>query len=181
MTEFSYRLSPDQKTEIARNLIGVMEHGEPVHDKTACFVGNWILTSGEEKRKAFFDVWDIVLKRYCPTTRPILFRSCSRPVDGRISSFTGSLACAARMRHGRGLLLACDTAPALEYDRQFRAPGNYRHTFYSVAELLRIARDSGNPIVSDSYLGEDEHIMRVDTGNMRVFKWHEPRKKVSRT
>ncbi|EHO13229.1 hypothetical protein HMPREF9715_01384 [Myroides odoratimimus CIP 101113] len=77
MTEkFQYRLSQSQKNDIALNLIQVLEKKIEITELTRVFISNRILTSGNEKRKAFFDVWEIVLKNYLPKTRPIQFHSC---------------------------------------------------------------------------------------------------------
>jgi hypothetical protein len=79
------------------------------------FIGNWILTDGSEKRKVFYDVWNIVLKNYMPTTRRILFRACGRINNsGRIASFTGRLECARRFSKGNGSLIICDTNRTME-------------------------------------------------------------------
>ena len=73
-----YRLSKDQKMEIAQNLIDILEKDANITGQTKRFIGDWILTCSEEKRKAFFDVWNIVLKSFLPTNRPFLFRACER-------------------------------------------------------------------------------------------------------
>lgn len=89
---YRYRLTQNQKGEIAQNLIGILEKDVSIDKQTKRFIGDWILTGPEEKRKAFFDVWDIVLKNYLPKTRPVLFRSCNRiGKDGKIASFTNRL------------------------------------------------------------------------------------------
>jgi hypothetical protein len=99
---FQYRLSTNQKTEIAQNLIDILQEDMSITDLTRSFIGNWILTAGDEKRKAFFDVWDIVLKNYLPITRPVLFRACKRVnKNGKIVSFTGRLECAKRFCDGK--------------------------------------------------------------------------------
>lgn len=62
---YHYRLSKVQKREIAQNLVGVLEKNENITGQTRRFTGDWILTGPEEKRKAFFDVWEIVFKELC--------------------------------------------------------------------------------------------------------------------
>lgn len=62
---FQYRLSENQKREIAQNLIDILQKDAQITDQTRRFIGNWIFTGPDEKRKAFFDVWDIVLKTIC--------------------------------------------------------------------------------------------------------------------
>lgn len=76
--KFQYRLTKNQKEEIAQNLIDLLQKDSEITEQSRIFIGNWILTDASEKRKAFFDVWDIVLKNYLPATRPILFRACDR-------------------------------------------------------------------------------------------------------
>ena len=108
--KFQYRLSKNQKSEIAQNLIDILQKDINITTQTKSFISNWILTGPNEKRKAFFDVWDIVLKNYQPTTRPILYRSCKRiNKNGKIVSFTGSLECARRFGNDRDYLIICDT------------------------------------------------------------------------
>lgn len=171
-----YRLSSKQKEEIAQNLIEILRDDAEISKQTVTFVCNWILTGPNEKRKAFFDVWDMVLKNYLPSSRPILFRSCRRRNEGEISSFTGRLECARRFSDGRGFLLICDTKEALAYEEHFYKQGEYRHTFYPLVNLLKQAQNSRAKIFSESflndYIGEDEYVMRVDLGNMETFKWY---------
>ncbi|MCR6721523.1 MAG: hypothetical protein NVV59_14850 [Chitinophagaceae bacterium] len=79
MTEkFRYRLSKDEKSAVAQNLIDIVQKDVGITKQAQAFIGNWILTGPEEKQKIYFDVWDIVLKNYLPTTRPVLFRACRR-------------------------------------------------------------------------------------------------------
>jgi len=73
-----YRLSKSKKEEIAQNLIDIIDKGIPPTSDTRIFIGNWILTGRSEKFKAYYDVWEIVLKNFLPKTTPILFRSISR-------------------------------------------------------------------------------------------------------
>ncbi|MGV3460255.1 MAG: hypothetical protein ACO1N9_07355 [Flavobacterium sp.] len=173
---FKYRLSANQKNEIAENLIDVLQKDVMLTDQTRSFIVNWILTGPEEKRKAFYDVWDIVLKNYLPMRRPVLFRACNRiRRNNRIASFTGRLECARRFSNGEGLLLICDTNERLKYEEEFYKKGDYRHTFYPLVDVLEKARDSGGwgfseRILSD-YVGEDEYIMRIDSENVNTFKW----------
>lgn len=176
MKDFQYRLSKDQKSEIAQNLIDILQKDANIAEQTRKFIGNWVLTGPDEKRKAFFDVWDIVLKNYLPTTRPILFRACERvSKKEKIASFTGRLECARRFSEGRGSLVICDTKETLEFEEKFYTPGEYKHTFYPLVSVLVKARNSGGCGFSerflDDYIGEDEYIMRINLGNMHSFKW----------
>lgn len=176
MTDFQYRLSKDQKSEIAQNLIDILQKDVNITEQTRRFIGNWILTGSDEKRKAFFDVWDTVLKNYLPTKRPILFRACERvSKKEKIASFTGRLECARRFSEGKGSLIICDTKEILEFEEKFYKPGEYKHTFYPLVSVLIKARDSGgcgfSERILNDYIGEDEYIMRINLGNMHSFKW----------
>jgi hypothetical protein len=175
-SKFIYRLSAIKKAEIAQNLIDILENNTEISKDTVTFIGNWMLTGPEEKGKAFFDVWDIVLKNYMPKIRPILFRSCRRRYDSKIASFTSRLECARRFSQGRGLLIICDTSEELMHEEKFYSKGNYRHTFYPIVDLLKRDNESASPIFSErlraDYIGEAEYIMRVDVGNMYTLKWH---------
>ena len=174
--KFQYRLTKKQKVIIADNLVGILVNGEPILKDTKIFLSNWILTGPDEKRKAFYDVWELVLKNYYPNTRPVLFRSCSRKnLNGKIASFTGRLECTRRFGKGKGLLLVCDTGEILNYASKHYKKGSYRHTFYPIGELLRIARSDGGwgwreEFLND-YIGEDEYIMKLEDANTYSFKW----------
>ncbi|NCU05230.1 MAG: hypothetical protein GXC73_14720 [Chitinophagaceae bacterium] len=140
------------------------------------FISDWILTGPEEKGKVFFDVWDIVLKSFLPTTRPILFRACDRiSKNGKIASFTGSLECARRFSKGKGSLIICDTTKTIAFDEYFKKAGEYNHTFYPLANLLVKAKDSGgwefSERILNDYSAEDEYIMRINLDHMHSVKW----------
>jgi len=175
MNEFQYRLSSAKKNEIAQNLIDILENDANIFDSTVTFICNWVRTGPAEKRKAFFDVWDIVLKNYLPITRPILFRTCGRiSKNDKIASFTGRLECVRRMSKGSGFLIICDTMEALEYDERFGNLGSYRRTFYPLVNVLIKARDFGGSGFSESFLdefiAEDEYIMRINLDHSSGFK-----------
>lgn len=174
--KFQYRLSTNQKREIAQNLIDVLQKDMMISKQASTFIGNWILTDGSDKRKAFFDVWDIVLKNYMPTTRPVLFRACGRVhKNEKIASFTGRLECARRFSENRGSLIICDTKESLEHEGKFYTVGEYKHTFYPLVSVLKKARDAGgwgfSQRLLNDYIGEDEYIMRITLGNMHCLKW----------
>lgn len=173
---FHYRLSNDRKHEIAKNLVGILKNDENITEQTRTFINNWVLTGPKEKRKAFFDIWDIVLKSFLPTTRPILFRACDRvSKDGKIASFTGRLECARKISRGKGSLIISDTKETLEHEDTFYGVEEYKHTFYPLVEVLLKAKNDGGWGFSenflDNYIGEDEYIMRVNLGRMHCFKW----------
>jgi len=174
--KFQYRLSKNQKSEIAQNLIDILQKDANIAEQTRRFICNWILTGPEEKRKAFFDVWDIVLKNYLPTTRPILFRSCERiSKKNKITSFTGRLECAKIFSEGKGVLIICDTKESLKFGEELYRAGNYNHTFYPLVSVLIKAKNSGgcgfSETILNNYIGEDEYIMRFDLENMHSLRW----------
>lgn len=177
---YLYKLSRVHKVEIAQNLIDVLDKNITISEQARDFIGNWILTGPEEKTKAFFDVWDIVLKNFLPTNRPILFRACDRiGRNGKIASFTGRLECAKRFSNGKGSLIICDTKETLFFEEALYKVGEYKHTFYPIIHLLEKAKNEGGWEFSDrlltSYLGEDEYIMRIDLDHMHCLKWHQVR------
>lgn len=174
--KFQYRLTINQKDEIAKNLIDILEKDSEITDQARGFIINWCRTDASEKRKAFFDVWDIVLNNYLPPTRPVLFRACDRiGKNGKIASFTGRIECARRISKGRGSLIVCDTKEELLLEEQYYKRGEYRHTFYPLISVLDKAKASGGWGFTERFLnefiGEDEYIMRVSLGNMHCFRW----------
>lgn len=174
--EPSYRLSKNQKIEIAQNLINVLQKDDKLTRQTRGFISEWVLSGYEGKTKAFFDVWGIVLKNYLPTERPTLFRSCERiSKDGKIASFTGRFECARKFSGGKGSLMVCDTEQTLMSEEDFYETGNYRHTFFPLVSVLIKARNSGGEGFSvtflNDYIGEDEYTMRINMGNMQALKW----------
>lgn len=174
---FEYRLTRGKKNEIAQNLIDILQKDAEITKQTRQFISNWILTGPKEKRKAFFDIWEIVLKNYLPTTRPVLFRACERvSKSAKIASFTGRLECVRRISKGEGCVIICDTNEDLEFEDINYKQGDYRHTFYPLVSVLIKARDLGGCGFSqrflNDYIGEDEYIMRVNVESMYHFKWN---------
>jgi hypothetical protein len=174
--KYQYRLTQNQKSEIAQNLIDILEKDVSIDRQTKRFIGDWILTGPEEKRKAFFDVWDIVLKNFLPKTRPVLFRSCDRiSKNGKIASFTNRLECARRFSNGKGSLIICDTNETLAFEETFYKSGNYKHTFYPLVDVLVKAKNADGWGFSErllnDYIGEAEYIMRIDLDRMHCVKW----------
>mgnify|MGYP000070300134 CR=1 FL=1 len=173
---FQYRLSEYQKNEIAQNLIEILQKNANIDDQTRVFIGNWILTISAEKTKAFYDVWDIVLKNFLPTTRPVLFRSCKRNIKkNKIASFTGRLECARRFSKNNGFLIICDTNESLQSEEIFHKPGEYENTFYPLVSVLIKAKELGgcgfSERILNDYIGEDEYIMKTNKDIMSSVKW----------
>lgn len=48
--QFQYRLSKNQKSEIAQNLIEILQKDAKIAEQTITFISNWILTGPEEKK-----------------------------------------------------------------------------------------------------------------------------------
>ena len=67
-----------EKESIVRNLVEIFEKDSAINDNAKRFIANWILSSGQQKRKVYFDIWEEVLNSYLPITRPVLFRSTPR-------------------------------------------------------------------------------------------------------
>lgn len=174
--KFQYRLSENQKIDIATNLIDILHKDAAITKQTRIFIGNWVLTGPDEKRKAFYDVWDIVLKNYFPQKRPILFRACKRKSkNGKIVSFTGRLECARRFSNNSALLIICDTKETLQFEKKYYRHGEYEHTFYPLVNVLVKARDSGgwgfSERLLEDFIGEDEYIMRFNSGHSQILRW----------
>jgi hypothetical protein len=173
---YQYRLSKNEKREIAQNLIGILENDEIITGQSRRFICDWILTDSKEKRKAFFDVWEIVLMSFLPKNRPVLFRSCNRiSKNGKIASFTGRLECAKRFSNGKGSMIICDTKQTLAFEESIYKLGSYLHTFYPLVDVLVKAKNDGGwgfpERILNNYIGEDEHIMRVNLGRMHCVSW----------
>lgn len=174
--KYHYRLSKLKKNEVAQNLIDILQNNSAITAETKRFIGDWILTDSSEKRKVFFDVWDIVLKNFLPTNRPFLFRACDRiGKNGKIASFTGRLECANRFSNDKGFLIICDTKESLAFEETYYKHGEYKHTFYPLVEVLIKAKNAGgwgfSDMILNDYVGEDEYIMRIDLNSMHSFKW----------
>lgn len=166
-----------EKEIISQNLIAFMESDEELLKKTVIFVGDWILTDASEKCKAYYDIWDLVLKNYMPTSRPILYRSCERRGDKKIASFTGRIDCAQKFSDGESMfLLICNTENPLQFQIG-QERGKYEHTFFPLAELVKKESQSPNCKFSDRLIKkaakEDEYIMRVNLNWMYSCKWYQ--------
>lgn len=171
-----HKLSQEQKISISRNLVAFMEADEELSQETATFISNWILTDAKEKTKAYYDIWDLVLKNYMPVTRPLLFRSCSRRENGKIASFTGRIYCAREFSEGKGFLLICNTEEMLQFPKVQKC-GEYEHTFFPISELLKKESQSSNCKFSErfisNYVNEDEYIMRINLNWIYSCKWYQ--------
>lgn len=160
--------------EIAQNLVEVLTKDARVKTLTKEFIYKWVSTGPEGKRKAFFDVWDIVLKNYWPETRPILYRSCARLTKrSKIASFTGKFECIRQISNRTGVLIICDTNYVLGCHKKIRETGESRNSFFPLVEVLKRGRESGDFSGSflNEYIKEDEYIMRYNPEIMHAFRW----------
>ena len=168
-----WRAIQKTKERIANNIVGFMNGDSLLLPETKEFVVEWVMTGPEEKSKAFFDVWAIVLKRYLPKERPILFRSCMRVSRRPIQSFTASIRCAEKFSENhKGHVLVCDTKEYLQFEVE---GAEHKRSFFPVYDLVRRDLASETPQFTqhfyDRYYGEDEYIVSVDLNWMYDLKW----------
>jgi len=171
-----YRLTTIQKEDISQNLIDILERGVKPSKETVTFICNWILTDRTEKFKAYYDVWEIVLKNYYPKSRPLLIRSIPRKSKHEyIASFTRSAFSAERFGERAGYWIICDTKDCLISDTPIYKPGSYRNTFYPLSEVLKKAKANGGWGFTERFLNnyskEDEYIMKIDFSFMYLLKY----------
>ncbi|MCE3074480.1 MULTISPECIES: hypothetical protein [Chryseobacterium] len=171
-----YRLTNVQKVNISQNLIDILEKEICPSPETITFICNWILTDRSEKFKAYYDVWEIVLKNFYPKARPILIRSISRKSKHEyIASFTNSAYSAERFGEGKGYWIICDTKDSLISDIPMNKKGSYRNTFYPLSDVLKKAKEKDGWGFTQSFLskysGEDEYIMKINFSHMQLLKY----------
>lgn len=72
-------------------------------------------------------------------------------------------------------MIICDIHETLQFEEEFYKIGDYRHTFYPLVDVLIKAKDSGGWGFTErllrEYIGEDEHIMRIDLDNINSLRW----------
>lgn len=173
-----YRLTTEKKKEIAQNLIDILEKDICPSKETITFICNWILTVRNEKVKAYYDIWEIVLRNFYPKARPILIRSISRRSRHEyIASFTNSAYSAERFGEYKGYWIICDTKYSLISDFTLGKKGSYINTFYPLSDVLKRAKEKGGWGFSErflsSYSGEDEYIMKINFSYMQLLKYIE--------
>lgn len=171
-----YRLTDIQKENVSQNLVDILEMDIRPSAETVTFICNWIMTDRSEKFKAYYDVWEIVLKNFYPKTRPLLIRSISRKSKSEyIGSFTNSAYSAERFGERKGYWIICDTKDTLLSDIPLSKPGSYRNTFYPLSDVLKKAKDKGGWGFSERFLnkyaGEDEYIMKINFSVMQLLKY----------
>lgn len=168
-----WRATQETKERIANNIVDFMNGGCLLIPESKRFVVEWVMTGPEEKSKALFDVWAIILKRYLPKERPILFRSCARVSKRPIQSFTGSIRCAEKFSENhKGHVLVCDMKEYLQFEAE---SAEHKRSFFPVYDLVRRDLASEHPQFSqrfyDTYRGEDEYIVSVNLDWMYDLKW----------
>jgi len=157
-------------------LIDIIDSDICPDDETKIFIDNWIRTERHEKFKAYYDVWEIVLKNFYPKTRPILIRSIPRKSKKEyIASFTNSAYSAQRFSNRKGYWIICDTKDSLLSYHPKNIQGKYVNTFYPLSEVLKKAKENGGwgfskRLLAD-YTGEDEYIMKIDFSEMQLLKY----------
>ncbi len=178
MNGFLYKISQGTKEKIANNIVDFMVNDTPLLQESVLFIYNWVKSDGSEKTKAYYDVWDIVLKTYLPYERPILFRSCQRLSKRDIQSFTGKIFAAARFSDNlSGHLLVCDTEEYLQFEDESAA--EHERSFFPLCECIKKGTYCENPYFRKSfyeeYKKEDEYIVRVNQNWLYDLKWNRKR------
>lgn len=141
------------KENIAKNIIAFMVDDTPLLQESISFICNWVMTDGAEKTKAFYDVWDIILKTYLPKERPVLFRSCKRISKLDIQSFTGRIYAAEKFSdYHTGHLLICDTKEYLQFEDENAI--EHDRSFFPLCECIKKGTYSPTPYFSESFYEE---------------------------
>ena len=175
MCRFLLLATEREKQSIADNIIGFMNNTCDLSKEAAGFISDWVLTSPDEKTKAYFDIWNKILDSYLPPERPILFRSCPRVTHSLIQSFSGSMSAVEKFSNGRkGHILVCDTKEYMRY-LELEKELVYKRNFFPIYALIRKDLASLTPHFSQTfygdYKGEDEYIVRVDLNHLYDLKW----------
>ena len=169
------RIGPKAKERIAKNIIAFMVEGTPLIKESKSFIYTWVRQpDGNGRSKSFYDVWDLILQDYLPKERPVLFRSCVRPTDRPIQSFTGNIAAAKRFSKERfGHLLICDTEEILCFEDESAAMHEF--SFFPLRKCVENAMNCSTPCFSESFYEmckkEDEYIVRVNQNWLYDLKW----------
>ena len=156
----SYRLSTAKKIEIATNLVDCMISDKEVSDDAARFISIWCIT-GNRYKKAFLDVWNMVLDNYTPTGTPLLYRACDklqRIREGKVASYCENFETSLKFKPEKIVVL--DTNLALQ--------GNGPHELF-VFSFFPLCKLMEKHNVSCRYLGEEEYIVRETYYGAQVF------------
>ena len=173
-----YKLRKHVKEKIANNIVDFMVNDTPLLQESVSFIYNWVISDGSEKTKAYYDVWDIVLKTYLPQERPILFRSCQRLSKRDIQSFTGRIYTAERFSENHtGHLLICDTKEYLQFEDENAT--EHERSFFPLRQCIKKGTYCEKHFFRESfyeeYKKEDEYIVRVNQNWLYDLKWNRKR------
>lgn len=163
------------KEIIAKNIVAFMIDDIPLLQESVSFISNWVMTDSTEKTKAYYDIWNIILKTYLPKERPILFRSCKRKFKRDIQSFTGRIFVAEKFSENHtGHLLICDTKEYLQFEDENTR--EHERSFFPLCECIKKDVYGPTPHFSKSfyeeYKKEDEYIVRVNQNWIYDLKWN---------
>ena len=167
------RLSQNKKKRIADNLVSFMMEDCPLLQETVSFIYSWVRrTDGTGASKGYYDVWDMVLKKYYPKERPVLFRSCYRLSKHEIQSFTGKIYAAHRFSEGgKGHVLVCDTKEYMASERETVA--EHELSFFPLRKCVEKAGIQSFPSAfCEDCAREDEYIVRVRYSLVYDLKWN---------
>ena len=163
------------KEKIAKNIVTFMIDDIPLLQESVSFIYNWVMTDSAEKTKAYYDIWNIILKIYLPKERPILFRSCKRISKRDIQSFTGRIFTAEKFSENHtGHLLICDTKEYLQFENENVI--EHERSFFPLCECIK--KDVYGPMPHfsmsfyEKYNKEDEYIVRVNQNWIYDLKWN---------
>ena len=173
-----YRINRSSREKIAYNIVDFMVNDTPLLQESVSFIYNWVISDGSEKTKAYYDVWDIVLKTYLPQERPILFRSCQRLSKRDIQSFTGRIYTAERFSENHtGHLLICDTKEYLQFEDENAI--EHERSFFPLHQCIKKGTYCEKHFFRESfyeeYKKEDEYIVRVNQNWLYDLKWNRKR------
>ena len=171
-------MSQKAKKRIAENIVAFMTDDTPLLQESVSFICNWVMTDGAEKTRTYYDVWDLVLKKYLPPERPVLFRSCKRISNREIQSFTGRIYTAERFSENHtGHLLICDTKEYLQFEDENAI--EHERSFFPLCQCIKKGTYCEKHFFRESfyeeYKKEDEYIVRVKQNWLYDLKWNRKR------
>lgn len=166
------RLTTKAIERIANNLVEFMSADAPLQQETILFIYNWIRRpEGAGTSKMYLAVWDMVLKKYLPKERPVLFRSCLRLSKCDIQSFTGKMHTADRFSDGhKGHVLICDTKEYLQFEDA--ASTEHLLSYFPLSECVKRAATQFSESFREMCEMEDEYIVRVNYNWLYDLKWN---------
>lgn len=175
MSKFISPVTTKNREIIADNIVAFMNDDIPLLPESISFIYNWVMTDSAEKLKVYYDVWDIVLKKYLPKERPVLFRSCKRISKRDIQCFTGKIYAAEKFSDNHtGHLLICDTEEYLQFEKE--GVSEHERSFFPLCECIKKGTYSFPQHFQvsfyEEYKKEDEYIVRVNQNWLYDLKWN---------